>query len=80
MLQKIMSKDSVTWEGLRLMDKLKVSAPGFDYQVKKDDTGKPIGIMYMTAQMRYHAQIYGSVTCIKVLLLMVQSVACQHFK
>jgi hypothetical protein len=64
MLRKIMSEDSGTWEGLRLMDDLKANAPGFDYRVKKDSTGMPVGIMYMTAQMRYHARRYGSVVCL----------------
>ena len=64
MLRKIMSEDSGTWEGLRLMDDLKVNAPGFDYRVKKDHNGMPVGIMYMTAQMRYHARRYGSVLCL----------------
>jgi hypothetical protein len=64
LLQKIMSDDSDTWEGLRLMDDLKVHAPGFDYRVKRDSSGMPVGVMYMTAQMRYHARHYGSVLCL----------------
>jgi hypothetical protein len=43
------------------MDELKVNAHGFDYQVKKDSTDKPVGMMYMTAQMSYHARHYGSI-------------------
>jgi hypothetical protein len=64
MLRKIMSEDSGMWEGLRLMDDLKKNAPGFDYRIKKDSNGLPVGIMYMTAQMRYHARRYGSVLCL----------------
>jgi hypothetical protein len=64
MLQKIMSEDSGMWEGLRLMDDLKVNAPGFDCRVKKDSNGLPVRIMHMTAQMRCHARRYGSVLCL----------------
>ena len=64
MLRKIMSNDSDTWEALSLMDDLKIQAPGFDYRIKKDAAGRPIGLMYMTAQMRYHARRYGSVLCL----------------
>jgi hypothetical protein len=40
-LHNIMSEDLGTWwEGLHLMDDLNVNAPGFDYQMKKDLTGK----------------------------------------
>ena len=28
------------------------------------ETGKPIGLMYMTAQMRYNAHQYGSMLCL----------------
>ena len=38
--------------------------PGFDYRISKDDKGRSTGIMYMTAQMRYHARIYGHVMCL----------------
>ena len=64
MLRKIMQEDSGTWEAVGLMDKLKVSSPGFDYRIKKDTNGLPTGIMYMTAQMRTHARRYGSVLCL----------------
>ncbi len=43
------------------MDELKITSPGFDYCIKKDPEGRPTGLMYMTAQMRYHARRYGSV-------------------
>ena len=46
------------------MDDLKISSPGFDYRVKKDTDGRPTGLMYMTAQMRYHARRYGTVLCL----------------
>jgi hypothetical protein len=46
------------------MDELKVQSPGFDYCIAKDDSGWPIGIMYMTSQMRYHARRYGNVLCL----------------
>ncbi len=64
MLRRIMAEDPATWEALTLMDDLKVSSPGFDYRVKKDVDGRPTGLMYMTAQMRYHARRYGSVLCL----------------
>jgi hypothetical protein len=64
MLRRIMAEDPATWEALTLMDDLKVSSPGFDYRVKKDQEGRPTGIMYMTAQMRYHARRYGTVLCL----------------
>jgi hypothetical protein len=35
MLCQIMAEDPATWEALTLMDDLKVSAPGFDYRIKK---------------------------------------------
>jgi hypothetical protein len=58
MLRWIMSEDYATWEAaLTLIDDLKVSYPGFGdyYQVKKDQEGRPTGIMYMAcAQIRYH--------------------------
>jgi hypothetical protein len=37
------------------MDELKIKSLGFDYCIAKDDEERPTGIMYMTAQMRYHA-------------------------
>jgi hypothetical protein len=45
-----MAEDPATWEAsLTLMDDLKVSSPGFDYQVKRDGDGRPTGILlYMT--------------------------------
>ena len=64
MLRKIMQEDSGTWEALGLMDELKITSPGFDYQIKKDTDGKPTGIMYMTAQIRTHARRYGNVVCL----------------
>jgi hypothetical protein len=64
MLRWIMQEDPTTWETMTLMDELKVSAPSFDYQVKKDNEGRPIRIMYMTAQMRLRAQCYGTVICL----------------
>ncbi len=64
MLRKIMQEDAGTWEALGLMDQLKVSSPGFDYRIKKDLSGLPTGLMYMTAQMRTHARRYGSVLCL----------------
>ena len=64
LLRKIMQEDSDTWEALSLMDDLKLLSPGFDYRIKKDSSGKPIGLMYMTAQMRYHARRYGTVLCL----------------
>ena len=64
MLRRIMAEDSGTWEAITLMDDLKVAAPGFDYRIMKDEEGRPIGLMYMTAQMRYHARRYGSVVCL----------------
>jgi hypothetical protein len=64
MLRRIMAEDPATWEALTLMDDLKVSAPGFDYRIKKDGDGRPTGLMYMTAQMRYHARRYGTVLCL----------------
>jgi hypothetical protein len=66
-----MQKDPSTWEALILMDELKVSSPGFDYRVKKDNNGRPIGIMYMMAQMRLHARHYGKVNCL-------DAHKCQH--
>jgi hypothetical protein len=48
-----MAEDLATWEALTLMDDLQVSAPGFDYRIKKDGDGRPIGLMYMTAQIRH---------------------------
>jgi hypothetical protein len=64
MLRQIMGEDPATWEALTLMDNLKVSSPGFDYCVKKDGDGRPTGLVYMTAQMRYHARHYGTVLCL----------------
>jgi hypothetical protein len=64
MLHNIMSEDSGTWEGLRLMDDLKVNASGFNFHLNIDHTGKTVEIMYMTAQMRYHVHRYGSVLCL----------------
>jgi hypothetical protein len=65
MLQKIMQEDSGTWEALGLLDELKVTSPGFDYHIKKDQEGsRPMGLMYMTAQMRTHAHQYGTVLCL----------------
>jgi hypothetical protein len=39
MLQKIMQEDGGTWEALGLMDQLKITSPGFDYHIKKDQEG-----------------------------------------
>jgi hypothetical protein len=64
MLRRIMAEDSGTWEAITFMDDLKVAAPGFDYRIMKDEEGRPIGLMYMTAQMRYHARRYGTVICL----------------
>ena len=64
MLHKIMQEDSDTWEALRIMNDLKALAPGFNICLQKDCNGKPIGVMYMTAQMRYNAHQYGSVLCL----------------
>jgi hypothetical protein len=35
MLQKTMQEDCGTWEGLGLMDELKITSPGFDYCIKR---------------------------------------------
>jgi hypothetical protein len=60
-----MQQDPTTsWEALTLMDEHKVTSPGFDYQVKKDNKGRHIGIMYMTAQIRLHVRHYGTVICL----------------
>jgi hypothetical protein len=64
MLRLIMQEGSGTWQALLLMDELKIKSPGFDYRIAKDDEGRPTGIMYMTAQMRYHARRYGHVLCL----------------
>ena len=64
MLCLIMQEGPGTWHAIALMDELKVQSPGFDYRVAKDDEGRPIGIMYMTSQMRYHARRYGHILCL----------------
>ena len=46
------------------MNDLKVLGPGFNFCLQKDSNGKPIGVMFMTAQMRYNAHRYGSVFCV----------------
>ncbi len=37
---------------------------GGHHRIMKDEEGRPIGLMYMTAQMRYHARRYGTVICL----------------
>jgi hypothetical protein len=64
MLRKIMQEDSGTWEALGLMDELKFTSPGFDYCIKKDQEGRPMGLIYMTAQLRTHAHRYGTALCL----------------
>jgi hypothetical protein len=59
-----MAEDPATWEALTLINDLKVSSPGFDYRINKDRDGRPTGLMYMTAQMKYHARHYGTVLCL----------------
>ena len=41
--------------------------------MKKDNKGRPTGIMYMTAQMRYHARRYGTVLYLDVQKLQYNS-------
>jgi hypothetical protein len=50
-----MQEDPGTSEALGFMDQLEINSPGFDYCIKKDQEGRPTGLMYMTAQMRTHA-------------------------
>ena len=64
MLHKIMQEDSDTWEALSIMNDLKALAPGFNVYLQKDSNGKLIGVMHMTAQIRYNAHQYGSVLCL----------------
>jgi hypothetical protein len=64
MFRQILAEDPATWEVFTLVDDLKVPSPGFDNRIKKDRDGRPTGLMYMTAQMRFHAGHYGTVLCL----------------
>ncbi len=67
MIRKIMQEDGGTCESLGVMDELKITSPSFDYCIKKDQEGRPLGLIYMTAQMRTHASQYGTVLCLDAL-------------
>jgi hypothetical protein len=41
---------SSTWVALKFLDQLKLTLPGFDYQLKHTDDGYPKGIVWMTPE------------------------------
>ena len=44
LLCKVMQEDGTTWDALRFLDEMKVSNPGFDYQINYNRKGRPEGI------------------------------------
>jgi len=64
MLRKIMQESGDIWEVISLLDDAKAKLPGFVYKIRRDERGHPIGILWMTAQMRRNAVLYGMIICL----------------
>jgi len=61
MLRRCMQEGGSTWVALKFLDKLKVSLPNFDYDMKRSIDGLPEGIVWMTPEMKKNILRYGRV-------------------
>ena len=62
MYKSLIQEHSNTWKTLSYLKKCKDRLPGFDFRVQYSQSGKPIGIMYMTKSMRQSLLCYAQVS------------------
>ena len=68
MMKRIMSEDGNTWTALQLCEETKAKVPGFDYRIRRDSTGKPNGIIWITPENRKNLLRYGDILCLDMQL------------
>jgi hypothetical protein len=61
MLQRIMQEGGDMWSVRALLKQTKIELPGFQYRIRYDERGCPLGVLWMTAEMRRNAVLYGDV-------------------
>jgi hypothetical protein len=59
MLRTLMQKSEETWMVIRFLELTKEKMTGFLYKIRTDESGRPIGILWMTPEMRRNAARYS---------------------
>lgn len=61
MLREVMQNDSSTWQALQFLENAKKASPGFDFEVCREESGKPIALCWMSSQMKSDLLRFGNV-------------------
>lgn len=61
MLRTIMQEGGETWDAIKLLEDAARTTNGFVFRVRRNNDGRPIGILWMTATMRRNAVRFGDI-------------------
>ncbi len=59
-IQSVLTSTVEGWKLISMQQKIHKKEPGFTYQVARDNNGCPIGVCWMTPQMRANYELFGS--------------------